>query len=125
MVSKHFERKDMNIEVEGTIDRNVLDSLLAVGGEALGKRLHDQIVADLMRLQEALEPGKPANAVAAHEVKGLAATIGAAQLSSLAENLQGCIEDGKPDERLRATVSAEIAAVLELLTSGKASRADS
>lgn len=113
----------MNIQVDGVIDREVLDRLLTVGDAALSKRLHDQIIADLKRLKDTLEPGSSACAIAAHEVKGLAATIGASRLAGMAETLQGRIEIGEPDAALQARVNTEISAVLELLSAGKDLRA--
>lgn len=115
----------MDIQVEASVDHGVLARLLAVGDADMGRRLHQQIMADLTRLGSALEPGKASNAIAAHEVKGLAVTIGAFRLARMAETLQNSIEAEVPANDLQAGIVAEIVAVLRVLSAPEAGRSAS
>lgn len=67
------------------LDRAVLERMLGVGGEALRPALIEQLLKDFMRLRTALAASDPQDARrAAHELKGLAATIGARLLADQA-----------------------------------------
>jgi len=71
------------------IDREVFQRMLSLGGAALRPALVAQLLDDFTRLGRALDtPDVPALERAAHELKGLAATIGARALAAQAEGLQ-------------------------------------
>jgi two-component system sensor histidine kinase BarA len=66
------------------LDLATLDRMLSVGGEAMRPALIAQLLQDFARLRAALDGQElPSVARAAHELKGLSATIGA---SALADN---------------------------------------
>ena len=109
----------MSSQIDAALDNEVLDRILAVGDAETAQRLHRQILADLERLQAALGPSGRPSIVAAHEVKGLAATIGAHRLARLAEALQQCLEAGRSDQDLQHRVLDDIAAVLSVLAQRK------
>ncbi len=114
MITFDFERINMSSQIDAALDNEVLGRILAVGDAETSRRLHKQIMADLERLQAALGPAGSASMIAAHELKGLAATIGAHRLARLAEALQQGPEAGDPD--LQHRVLDEIATVLALLS---------
>ncbi|MCB1391471.1 MAG: Hpt domain-containing protein [Rhodobacteraceae bacterium] len=70
------------------LDRAVLESLFAMGDESLRRALGAQLREDFLRLRGALasdiahEIGR-----AAHELKGLAATVGAGRLAQMARSV--------------------------------------
>jgi HPt (histidine-containing phosphotransfer) domain-containing protein len=67
------------------VDRTTLRHILSMGGDALRTVLIAQLRADLLRLRSALEQDDPAALHrAAHELKGLSATVGARDLADLA-----------------------------------------
>jgi HPt (histidine-containing phosphotransfer) domain-containing protein len=73
---------------EPAVHEPVLTSLLRMAGADMHVALLEQLVADLVRLDRELAADDPdAVARAAHEAKGLGATIGAQRLAQLAQNL--------------------------------------
>jgi len=100
------------------IDREVLESLFAMGGDSLRVALSAQLLADFDRLKTTLAAEDPAAvARAAHELKGLAATVGAQRLADMARSVDA-VADGLAPDALLVVVSplrAEIDAVLALL----------
>jgi FOG: HPt domain len=101
------------------LDRAVLESLFAMGDDALRVALGDQLVADFRRLRTALrsdvayEVGR-----AVHELKGLSATIGATRLADMARSIDA-VAQGLPPAALAAVIAplqAELDAVLDNLT---------
>jgi HPt (histidine-containing phosphotransfer) domain-containing protein len=67
------------------VDRTTLRHILSMGGDTLRTVLIAQLRADLLRLRSALEQDDPAALHrAAHELKGLSATVGARDLADLA-----------------------------------------
>lgn len=70
-------------------DPLTLDRVLSVGGQDLREALVTQILADLERLRREIGAGSSdLRRRAAHEVKGLAATIGAEGLARLAGQIE-------------------------------------
>lgn len=68
------------------LDMAVLESLFALGDSALRKELSAQLRTDFERLHAALATDDGYRiGRAAHELKGLAATVGAARLAQLAQ----------------------------------------
>lgn len=66
----------------------VLGPLLALGDDGLRRALCRQLVADFKRIDAGLEQDMPGQIVAcAHELKGLAGTIGAGRLADMARSL--------------------------------------
>ncbi|MBN2760715.1 MAG: Hpt domain-containing protein [Rhodobacteraceae bacterium] len=79
------------------IDKRVLDEFLELGGEDMRQALLAQVCKDLTRCHEALdqhaeEESTPLDMAAlcrtAHEIKGIAATIGAVLLAKLAQHAE-------------------------------------
>lgn len=98
------------------IDPAVLDRILGIGDARLREALLDQLLADFRRLAEALSGAGAGLGAAAHEVKGLAATIGAHRLAHLAKRLDAA-ESALPDKlgEISAQVRGEIGVVLDAL----------
>lgn len=79
------------------LDRATMEHMLALGGPALRPALIAQLIADLDRLRAALTSDAPAALKrAAHELKGLAATIGAGGLAENAGRLDDLAESAPP-----------------------------
>jgi len=79
------------------------ERMLSVVGPALRPALVAQVLADLERLRAALCSGAPvAMRHAAHELKGIAATIGADSLAGLAAGLDQSLEQGMQPDRAAA-----------------------
>lgn len=105
-------------EVPAAIDTEVLDSLFSMGGDALRGALSAQLVTDFRRLKATLA-GEDMTAVAraAHELKGLSATVGANRLADMARSIDA-VAEGLPHAALRVVVvplATEIDAVLDYL----------
>lgn len=75
-------------ESKAALDAQALDTLLDIGGAELRVALGTQLTADFSRLREAINVEETDRlARAAHELKGLAATVGATRLSDMAHSL--------------------------------------
>ena len=104
---------------DGTaIDAVVLDQILNIGDDRLRNALLEQLMADFDRISFALTDG-PLDKVgaAAHELKGLAATIGAHRLAHLARTLNSVADHVAPTDltHFRAPVEGEIRVVVDHL----------
>lgn len=100
------------------IDAVVLDQILNIGDAGLRHALVDQLLADFQRIAGALNDGTEAEiGAAAHELKGLAATIGAHRLAQLARRLNTVADCAVATEleQFRTPVQGEIRVVLEHL----------
>lgn len=70
------------------IDMAILRGILDIGSESMGRALLTQLMDDFDRLSKSLDADEPAIlARASHELKGLAATIGAESLQAMAATL--------------------------------------
>lgn len=100
------------------IDLDVLESLFAMGDDALRAALSAQLWADFTRLRQALQAGGALEVGrAAHELKGLAATVGAQRLADMAQSVDA-VAEGMPPAMLAALVAPlvkETDAVLDFL----------
>jgi len=86
-------------ELSADMDRERFERMLSVGGAALRPTLVAQLLDDLTRLQQALgDPLAPRPDRTAHELKGLAATMGADTLAALAGQFEAAIPDCGPDQ---------------------------
>lgn len=86
-------------DLSADMDRERFERVLSVGGAALRPMLIAQLLDDLSRLQQAL--GDPLAARpdrTAHELKGLAATMGADALAALAAQFEAALPDCGPDQ---------------------------
>jgi HPt (histidine-containing phosphotransfer) domain-containing protein len=104
---------------EAVIDAAVLDRILGLGDDRMRVALLDQLRTDFRRLAETLgEDDADAVAAAAHELKGLAATIGAHRLAQLAQRLNTVADCAMPAEldAFIAPVRGEIRVVLDTLS---------
>jgi chemotaxis protein histidine kinase CheA len=104
---------------EAVIDAAVLDRILELGDDRMRVALLDQLRADFRRLAGTLgEDDADAVAAAAHELKGLAATIGAHRLAQLAQRLNTAADCAMPAEldAFSAPVRGEIRVVLDTLS---------
>ena len=101
---------------EPAIERRVLDALFAMGDDSLQVALRAQLDDDFRRLREAIGD-RVKSARATHELKGLAATVGAHRLADMALRLEIATADLPIDARLIHVVPirAEIDAVLASL----------
>jgi len=102
------------------IDKAVLERLFAMGDSSLRRALCAQLRADFQRLHQAvLGPDGAAVGRAAHELKGLAATVGAGRLTDLAQALDARAENLGAAARaaIVTPVLHEIEAVLACLDS--------
>lgn len=100
------------------LDLDVLESLFAMGDDALRVALSAQLRADFARLRRSLQ-AEAAHDVgrAAHELKGLAATVGAQRLADMAHSVDSVAEGVAPATLavLVAPLLAETDAVLDFL----------
>ena len=101
-----------------SVDVSTLTALLNMGGPELRANLCAQLITDFTRLRGALANDHGAAvARAAHEVKGLALTVGASKLADLAIGLDG-VAQSLPASALALMVkplTTEIDAVLSVL----------
>lgn len=100
------------------VDPDVLESLLSLGDDALRAALGEQLTADFTRLRAALQGGEPAVVGrATHELKGLAATVGANRLAEMAASVDAVAPGFAPSTLavLVMPLVAEIDAVLAIL----------
>ena len=101
------------------LDPETLDQLLNMGGEELRAALCTQLIEDFRRLRLAVEDDD-GNAVAraAHEVKGLAATVGASRLSEMARSLDSVAGNLSAPARsvMVSALQGQIDGVLDALT---------
>jgi len=75
------------------VNLTTLERMLSLGGPALRPALIAQVLADLARLRGALAADQPATIrYAAHELKGIASTIGAESLAETAAQLDQELE---------------------------------
>lgn len=99
-------------------NNEVLEALLNVGGPGMRAALGAQLMADFQRLRTgiAVEDGA-AVARAAHELKGLAATVGAERLAAMAASLDPIAETLSPVARatMAEALQREVDAILTTL----------
>jgi HPt (histidine-containing phosphotransfer) domain-containing protein len=85
---------DLPQEPGDGVDRAMLQHMLSLGGDDLRPVLIAQLCHDLQRLRAVLEGGNTAQLRrAAHELKGLSATVGAGALAELSERFDS-LADG-------------------------------
>ena len=99
-------------------DHSVLSGLLGIGDAAMRQALCAQLLSDFGRMSEGLDDAEPAAiSRVAHELKGLAATIGAWRLADLAQTLNRSAERIAPAalKVLIGPVQAELAGVMAVL----------
>lgn len=106
-------------EIEPVVDLSVLGRLVDLGDLAMRRALCEQLVRDFRRIEEGLAVNQPAQvAAAAHELKGLAGTIGALRLADMAQSLHrtaGTIS-ARALGAVALPVRSEISRVLIILT---------
>ncbi len=101
------------------------ERMLSVGGEAFRPALVAQLLVDLARLRGQIDADDQAMlARAAHELKGLAATIGAESLADLAQNFGESLETGAVSDRprLQVDVAGGIDSLIGILRADRGSR---
>ena len=82
------------------VDLPTLERMLALGGAGLRPALIAQLLQDFTRLAQALEGSEPAALErAAHELKGLAATVGAQALADHAARFDSLAAHAAPAVR--------------------------
>ncbi|PWE27301.1 Hpt domain-containing protein [Pararhodobacter marinus] len=75
------------------MDLEVLESLFSMGGDELRAELCAQLITDFKRIAAELDSEEGSKiARAAHELKGLAATVGAARLADMARSVDQVAE---------------------------------
>lgn len=80
------------------IDESIISGLFSLGDSAMQRDLLTHLQADFARLGESLKTAPPAAlGRVAHEIKGLASTVGAFRLAELAEGLCILAETPGPD----------------------------
>jgi len=100
-------------------DAKVLEALLDIGGPDMREALSAQLIADFSRLQDGLKSGDAAvMSSAAHELKGLAATVGASRLAEMARSLDGIAKTLPQAARavMAGALDREITVVLQSLS---------
>ena len=113
-----------HIAPSSPVETTTLNALLNMGGPDLRADLCGQLIADFTRLRDAIATDDSAAvARAAHEVKGLALTVGAANLASLATGLDGAALRLPRSSlgRQISTLENEIDSVLSVLGAAKRS----
>ncbi|WP_417601934.1 Hpt domain-containing protein [Pararhodobacter oceanensis] len=101
------------------IDPAVLDRLLSMGDEAMRSALCAQMISDFQRLGAAIDdPDITKVAHGAHEMKGLAATIGAARLATMARSLDTVAKSlgAAAASALVGSTQSEVARVIAVLS---------
>lgn len=103
---------------EPVVDLSVLGPLLEMGNAELRRALCQQLVADFRRIDAGLNHELSARVAAhAHELKGLAGTIGAHRLADMARSLHATAGMVGPSalEALVLPVRSELARVVIIL----------
>ncbi len=109
-MSEEFSDAGTSARKVPAIDCAVLERVLSAGGADLRADLLAQIIADLARLEAGLRgSGAERQAIVAHELKGLAATIGATALADLGALFQRLVENGEDPGGLNDLLCAGIA----------------
>jgi len=106
------------VPVEQSIDQSILTGIFEIGDETMRLALCEQLLSDFRRMANGLEGAEPVIvAKIAHELKGLAATIGAQRLADLAQTLNKAAESVSPSALAVLTfpVRQEIEGVLVVL----------
>ncbi len=116
---------DMNQDTSraSAIEPDTLERLFALGDGSLRLALCAQLHADFSRLHAAVEVVDGARAGrAAHELKGLAATVGALRLADMARDLDTAAQELAAELRagMVAPLQREIGAVLRILSQASA-----
>ncbi|KPQ07715.1 MAG: HPt domain protein [Rhodobacteraceae bacterium HLUCCA12] len=94
-------------------DQTILSGILDIGDDAMRRDLCAQLLSDFRRMTAGLDESEPVMvSKIAHEIKGLASTIGAQRLAALAQTLHHSAEQ----------VSAGALAVLVLSVSQEMDR---
>ena len=104
-------------------DQSVLSGLLEIGDTAMRQALCAQLLSDFGRMAEGLVEAEPAVVSrVAHELKGLAATIGARRLADMAQTLNRSAERIAPAtlKVLITPVQAELAGIMAVLKASAA-----
>lgn len=104
------------------LDRATLERMLSLGGSDLRPVLVAQLLADLSRLRAAIGTDDPlALARAAHEIKGLAATIGAHAVADQAARLDELATSATSQVRgvLSRALQQEVDRLAEVLGAGE------
>ena len=117
MNENHLLEKNV-APTEQNIDHSILTGIFEIGDEMMQRALCDQLLADFRRMENGLEGAEPVVvAKIAHELKGLAATIGAQRLADLAQTLNKAAESVSPSALAVLTfpVRQEIEGVLSVL----------
>lgn len=97
------------------IDPAALERLLDLGDEELGKALCAQLISDFSRIDDALTGTDTAViAKAAHELKGLAATVGATRLADMTTSFDHVVES-LPEAARQAIINPIHGELLEVL----------
>lgn len=100
------------------IDPAALERLLDLGDAKLGHALCLQLMSDFQRLDNSLK-GDDAKSVAraAHELKGLAATVGATRLADMAASFEKTAEalPASARDAIVGPIHAELSRVLDQL----------
>lgn len=113
-----FSSSATQTSAHAAIDRSVLDHLFDLGDADLRQALCKQLDTDFLRLYDTIgDSNGPDVAKAAHELKGLAATVGATRLADMARNLDSVAATLSPEGRaaMVAPIHAEINLVLSRL----------
>lgn len=111
------------LDKEGTtvgqnFDQSILTSIFDIGDEDMRRALCDQLLSDFRRMANGLDGAEPVVvAKIAHELNGLASTIGAQRLAGLAQTLNKAAESVSPSALAVLTfpVRQEIDGVLTVL----------
>lgn len=105
-------------QISRPLDRAVLERVLDLGDAEMRQALCVQLRADFLRLKDAIGgEDDVAVARAAHELKGLAATVGADRVASMARSLDSVAATLAPAARVAMVVPLqhEVDAVLTVL----------
>ncbi|MCB1397574.1 MAG: Hpt domain-containing protein [Rhodobacter sp.] len=108
-----------NAPITRPLDTAVLERILDFGDAEMRAALCAQLQTDFLRLRDALG-GEDGSAVArtAHELKGLAATVGASRVATMARSLDSVADSLAPAARAAMVIplQREVDAVLDALS---------